>query len=112
MQETHITKDVAEQWKKEWGGELRYVEQDAHSGGQVVLFRPGLVSEIETIHCANRILALNTTILEKRLTILSVYAPNNDREKITFFDNLENLVKKTKLDTALICGDFNTVLPQ
>ena len=39
LQETHVTKDVTDQWKKEWGGELVYSEFSEHGAGQVVLFR-------------------------------------------------------------------------
>ena len=39
LQETYVTEEVVEQWRKEWGGELTFFEGTKHGKGQMILVK-------------------------------------------------------------------------
>ena len=41
----HATKQVSEDWKKEWGGEM-FRECTAHNAGHLILFRKGVSYDV------------------------------------------------------------------
>ena len=110
LQETHVTKEVVDQWSKEWGrGSIIYNESTANSCGQMILLCEN-IEKYNTLYNSRRILAVDVELLEKKLTIVNVYAPNNNTDKITFFEELGTVISNLDLASLVICGDFNTVL--
>ena len=109
MQETYITENESEQWKREWGGELCFSQGTAHSCGQVILLRKGLLCE-EKYEWSTRMIGVKVKVNDVDVIIMNIYAPNPVKEKITFFDQLETVVKGIQNDNVCICGDFNAVL--
>jgi exonuclease III len=109
LQETYVTKDVVETWKKEWGGDLVYTEGTCHSLGQLLLIKKGLVEEINTLHHSKRILAVSLTIADIQFCIVNVYAPNIAREKQLFYEEFVNVIESLEFENKIICGDFNCV---
>ena len=110
LQETYITEDVADQWKREWGGELIFSTGTARSRGQVILFKKDLEAEREIIHIDDRVIIVKIIINSISLYICNAYAPNQDHDVIHFLENLSVLISNYDPDKLIICGDFNTVM--
>ena len=108
IQESYVTDDVVEQWKKEWGGELIFNVGTNHSAGELILLRKGL--EPYSIEAnRKRIIAINVEFDGKKIAIVNAYAPQSTADKIEFFDQLQQVIKGLQADDICICGDFNTV---
>ena len=110
LQESHITDDVAELWEKEWGGQLLYSKGTPNSLGQITLIRKGMEGKIKVINKLDRILSISVEVNDELLNISNIYAPNTDKEKIVFFNNLTDCLMEIDTDKIIICGDFNCVL--
>ena len=111
LQETHILEHDLDAWKKEWGGDLFLSKQTSQSGGLVTLFSKRLsVNEATLEFSSPRLLAVKARIQDKTITIVNVYAPSDLKDKLLFFNKIEDTVKKIKTDNMLVCGDFNSVL--
>lgn len=111
LQETYITKQVADVWKKEWGGDMIYTERTSHSGGQMILFKKGCNFDYKVMetHC-DRIQGVNIICEGKDLWILNAYAPNDVNSKCVFYQKVVSIIKDSRLSNVILCGDFNCVL--
>jgi len=110
LQESYITKNVYEQWKKEWGGDMIYCEGTNHGRGQLILIRKQFPYEweVETIH--ERILSVKIKTDNKHIGIFNIYAPCSLKETKEFFNYVKNTVNNCEFDMKIVCGDFNAVL--
>ena len=59
-----------------------------------------------------RILILNIELDKKIYTLVNVYAPNQVKDRNSFFKKLKKILEKTCLGMLLIGGDFNDILSQ
>ena len=109
LQETYVTKTVSEDWKKEWGGELYYHEHTADSAGQVIYVRKGMSCNVEVKYESQRILVVHVGLGGKDIAIVNIYAPNTIKDKLTFYDELIDVIKLVHITDIVICGDFNCV---
>ena len=112
LQETHIVKQTAEQWKREWGGCLLFSEDSSSSKGQVILINKSVAIEsIYVSYQTNRILAINIKIKDytNHMNIVNVYGPNNGHEKVAFIDSLYAMINTIDDCETYIAGDFNIV---
>ena len=95
LQETFSTKDVESQWRKEWGGHIIYAHGTNHSKGTMVLFKPDfdgrIISEICDIN--GRYIIVKLEMNEQKFTMLNIYVPSKEHEKITFFYRLKKHFK-------------------
>ena len=68
LQETYSSKSVEEIWKAEWGGKIYYSHGTTHSKGVMILFKPSLDFETESIFADKngRYLLLKANVLEKK----------------------------------------------
>ena len=110
IQESHITKEVAEQWRKEWAGELVYTEGTGHSAGQLILIRKGFDCIVNLEHSSERILVVDVEINNHHVAIMNIYGPQPNIEKIHFLEQVSVALNKLQTPDILICGDFNVVL--
>ncbi|KAK6167008.1 hypothetical protein SNE40_021121 [Patella caerulea] len=55
-----------------------------------------------------RILKVDIYINDKNVSIFSIYAPNNDKERIAFFNDISTYINPNRLN--IICGDFNDIV--
>lgn len=85
LQETYITESVSEEWKKEWGGELVFSEQTAHSGGLIILKRKGLDGELKIEQLKPRTIVASLIINDTECILINAYAPNRVHDKLQFF---------------------------
>ena len=112
LQETHVTHALIPKWRKEWQGEIKYIEGTNRSKGQVILINKDFkYSNLEEIHTSERIQGINLTTEEGSFPIFNIYGPNDSKERETFFKNLSQAVQCIEDPNELIiCGDFNVVL--
>ena len=109
LQETYVTDDVIEQWKKEWGGELIYYEGTKHGKGQIILLRKYFPFDWSIEHIEDRILIIRIKA-DKDIAVFNIYAPCDRKETIDFFNYTQNIVNECEADFKVLCGDFNAVM--
>ena len=112
LQETYSSKSVEEIWKAEWGGKIYYSHGTTHSKGVMILFKPSLDFEIESILADKngRYLLLKANMLESSFLFSNIYAPNDPATQITFFCNLENILLPFADAQIILGGDMNCPL--
>ena len=85
LQETHVTaRDIAV-WEKQWGGRVFFNEGRNKSKGELSLVSKHFAGEVNTELELDRILVVSVLYGEHNLIVANVYAPNDSREKISFF---------------------------
>ena len=110
IQESYVTNDVVETWRKEWGGEIVYHEGTNHSKGQLILIKKHIPYKCSVIKMTPRIIAIQLNDETKETVILNVYAPNTSTEVRQFFSDLTDIVNEIDVQRKIVCGDFNCVL--
>ena len=110
LQETYVTEDVIEQWKKEWGGEIIYSVGTRNSRGQLILIRPQFSHTWSTELVRERVLIVKVTVGNKEIAIVNVYAPCNIAATKQFFIGLTETVNDLECEQKVVCGDFNAVM--
>ncbi len=112
IQESYITTECAYKWEKEWGGRLFYCEGTPHSKGNVILIRKGFeTKDLQVCFQNERVLGVSFNYLEECYKIFCVYAPNDSKNKILFFNSLKEIVSNIDDNVnVFIGGDFNCAL--
>ena len=85
-----------------------------HSRGVAVLFKENLDIKILNIHSIpdERNLLVNFEFQNNIFSVVSVYAPNIETDRIQYFNMLEDWIKNSALgiNNLIIGGDFNCTL--
>jgi len=115
MQEVHCTKKSVGKLRYSWGGKSFFsLSNSAHSRGVGILLKKDLPAIIIDYHSDDngRQIILNIKLKNKMLSVVNVYAPNLEKDRITFFSNLSRWIEsKSKSINDIICGgDFNCCL--
>ena len=114
LQETYWTEEMIDIIKKEWEGEIILNPGTQHSKGTAVLFHKNITANklnISNTHKSEdgRIVFINITVDEKCLSLINIYAPNNVRDRRSFFVKLEKWITKFSNNNEIIMGgDFNS----
>ena len=109
LQETYVTEDVVNKWKKEWGGELVYSVGTGRSKGQLILLGKHLLYDHEVIHCSDRLLIIKLIVDNESICVCNAYAPNSTNEISRFMNDVTDFLFEIAVDKIIMCGDFNTV---
>ena len=112
LQETHCTKTNLEKISKDWGGRSYFgLTNSCHSRGVGILFKPSLDIEILNTVSRNdgRAMLMNITSNDSILTIVNIYAPNKEQERMNYFTGITTWIMEnaTSLDNLIIGGDLN-----
>ena len=111
LQETHChLKQEEYRWGREWGGVSLWSKGTGNSKGVAILFKKCLNFEMLKYECDpnGRYVCCQVKFNENVYTILSLYAPNIEYERLRFFNGLNALFSD---ENEYICGgDFNCVL--
>ena len=110
LQETHITPSDSQLWEKEWGGQIVYVQGTGNSRGEMILFGKNTPLTLEIIHKEYKIIILSIRSDNFTCAVCNVYAANNKREKINYFDRLLKLLDRCDINSLMLLGDFNTIM--
>ena len=115
LQETFCTSKTANIMKSNWKGAMFNSCTDSnHSRGVAVLFKENLDIKILDTHSSpdGRNLLVNFEFQNNIFSVVSVYAPNIETERIHYFNMLEDWIKNSALgiNNLIIGGDFNCTL--
>ena len=107
LQETHTETSDEYAWAKKWEGEIIFSHGNRASKGVAIL-----ISNKAGVKCSNvskdeegRWVKVDISWGENKFTIMSVYAPNQICERVTFFKCIDNML--TENDPIIMGGDFN-----
>ena len=99
MQETYITKDVSDGLEKELGGKLMSNNFTSHNSGLVILFRKGVIKDVNIVYNCRRILMTQFEMMSNQIAVVNVYAPARSQGKMSlFFDELADAMKNMNVD--------------
>ena len=109
MQETHSTPACEQVWQNEWGGKAIFAHGTAAARGIALFTSKEIFPSISNISqdINGRYLLFDITDNSETISILAIYAPNQDDP--TYFRQLAaNL--KNRSEKKIIIGDFNLTL--
>lgn len=114
LQETHTDLQNQSQWLSDWKGNVCLSHGTNVSAGVAVLFSPRVGGNFKSIEIIpGRILRVDVTLGDNVFSLFNVYAPNDGRERITFFEKLSDVLSHCPQDNIIILGgDFNCTLNQ
>ena len=109
-QETHSTKEIENEWRDEWGGDIVFSHGTSAARGTFILFGKDINKTIHRqIICDDgRYVILDITIDNTRFTLAAIYAPNTDSPE--YFSSLRQKIESIPNNDRIIGGDYNLVL--
>ena len=94
LQETYSQPGDEIIWKNEWGGEVFFSHGTKHSKGVCILLHPTVQNKIDYSFIsdkAGRIVLITCALNSLKLSLVNIYAPNNQSEQLEFFTKLKQL---------------------
>lgn len=114
LQETHATTDSVNQWKQEWGGPMVANNGEHNTRGVMILGRRNLDWNIaDTLKDDDgRILALEIDLQGSKYSLVSVYAPTQDKPTLQLetLNKIEEFLDKLSAPNIIVGGDLNCLL--
>lgn len=107
--DTHFTLDMEQTVRVEWGYETYYSSFASNSRGIAIMFNNNFEFKVHE-QISDKIgnyLVLDISIVGKRLTLLTIYGPNEDCQKV--YKNISDIISNLSNDVIMV-GDFNLVL--
>jgi len=105
IQETYSQPEDEIIWKNEWGGEIFSSHGTKHSKGVCILLHPTVQNMIDYSFSdkAGRIMLITCVLNSLKLSLVNIYAPNNQSEQLEFLQNLNNcLIDKSEISTLIV----------
>ena len=86
LQETYISAELYNKWKKEWSGHFYYNLGTSHSNGLIILTKSSIYfdEQPKLISSNHRILVIDLKKENHNYLIVNLYAPNKKKDKIFF----------------------------
>ena len=114
LQETYTSVLSEQTWNREWSGPVFYSHGSSNSRGCAILISSNVDFRIKSVTADDlgRYLIVKCYINDEYLTLINVYAPNNEVEQLAFLEKLENtldLLSVTQADDLIFGGDWNVV---
>ena len=110
LQETHSDINDEILWKSQWGEFAFFASFTSNSRGVAILIRNSVTLKVNSIFKDpnGRFLVLDVLLNKLPLTLINVYAPNNDDPNFL----LEVFAEADKIDNPflIVGGDFNSVI--
>lgn len=109
-QETHSTKACQKVWKSEWGGPIYFSHGTSNARGVAILFSRNLNFQLINTKpdLEGRALEIRIQVEETELTLVNVYAPNDDNPN--FFQAVFKSLTQIDPKEIILGGDMNLVL--
>ncbi len=115
LQETFCTQELESEFLKEWKGKIYHsFSSSNHARGVCILISDNIKFDLVSEHKdkEGRLLLLNICINESDFSLLSVYSPNKEKERVSFIKDTsdwcsENVTSPSKF---IVGGDFNCAL--
>ena len=107
--ETHSTPNIEHIWENEWGGKIIFCHGNSNSKGVAVLTSRSIYNNIDRIYkdSIGRTIIFDYTENEQKVTVVALYAPNEDCPKY-FIDIV--LILRERQENKIVIGDFNLAL--
>ena len=104
--------ECARIWEAEWGGKVFFSHGTTHSKGVMTLINPTLDFKVEkSISDKNgRFLILDVAFDDTHFILANIYAPNDAKQQIVFFKDLQKHLGEFTQENMIIVGDFNCAL--
>ena len=86
LQETYSTKEIENQWRKQWRGELFFSHGTSRSKGVLVLVRENLDFKVKSTYTndSGRFIFLDTLIQDSPFLLANIYAPTKLLNNVSF----------------------------
>jgi exonuclease III len=112
LQETYVTKDTLSMFDRDWNGiAIHDVSDSSHSRGVCILLKEGVYVDVKSIYILNngRAVLANIEIKDQLLTIVSIYCPNDTKQRKEFLSHMQCWIaeKADYEDFLIVGGDFN-----
>ena len=110
LQETHSRTNKESVWYRDWGSKIYYSHGNYNAKGVCICFKNSLNYKFHGLRQDKdgRIIILDVSIFDIRITVANIYAPNDDTP--SFFTKAFDMVGEFNNDAIIIGGDFNLVL--
>ena len=110
LQDTHLTKEIENTVRSEWGYECLFSSFTSQSRGVAILFRNNFEFRIDDVIAdpGGNFLIANMHTNDVEITLVNIYAPNNDNPD--FFHKIKELILRTGNANIVMGGDFNLLL--
>lgn len=108
LTDTHFTLDMEQTVRVEWGYETYYSSFASNSRGIAIMFNNNFEFKVHEQLSDNNgnYLVLDISIEGKKITLLTIYGPNEDCPK--FYENISDIISNLSNDVITV-GDFNLV---
>ena len=117
LQETHFIEKNEHRYNARWFGNSYHCYSDSSfSRGVSILFRKNLPVEILNVHKSldGRKLLINIKLENDTITLVNIYAPNNEQYRLDFFNRMQSFINQYSLniENVIVFGDFNCSLSE
>ena len=112
VQETYCTESFIKVFNREWKGPIYHGFSDSsHSRGVCIIVDENVNCNVINTHRTEdgRRVLINATIDDTDISIICLYAPNNMRDRLEFFQKTSRWINKNALfkSSLLVSGDMN-----
>lgn len=110
LQDVHITSSLESYITAEWGFKVYLSSFTSASRGVMVLLNNNFEHKVERVKIDQNgnFIVLDIIIQEKRITLVNLYGPNEDKPQ--FYNNIRQTYSEFGNDYKVLCGDWNLVL--
>ena len=117
MQETHSLKRCENTWTNQFGcgnNHIVFSHGTSESRGVLIAFREASNYKVinQYVDGGGRLIVLNTLIEDSPVVYINYYAPNEEKDQLKAFDDLNHILDNTDIseDTVLVWGGgFNLI---
>ena len=108
--DTHFTQREERFIRSEWGYEVFFNSFNSLKRGVAIFFKNNFEFKLHNSYkdTNGNILILDLEIESRRITLASVYGPNNDDP--SFYKKLQTSIVRMGNNDVIVCGDFNLLL--
>ena len=110
LQETHSDMAVESEWESEWGGNALFSHGTSNKLGVAILYKKKHKVLEKISDNKGRYAAIKILLENKKVLIVSIYAPNSEKEQKEFFTALLSVITTIEYDELILGGDFNVCL--
>ena len=114
LQETHSTLELERVWHDDWSGPIFFSHGTSSSKGCCILIRDTLDFKPISLLAANdgRMLIIQCLVANDPVTIVNVYAPNKETDRVRFMKDLDAKMSDkgvSNLNDIIMGGDWNVI---
>ena len=91
-----------------------FLQETYHSKGIMILVNPKIKCKVEQKICDKngRYIILDIALADTRVTLVNIYAPNDVKQQVSFFKELQEQLQEFSEENTIIGGDFNCTLSE